>query len=232
MKAGGRGVTAAHERFGLRRFLVVAQMAFSLVLVMGALLFVGTLRNLMTVDPGFRPDDLIVLGLDMRRAGFPEERRLAVRRDILRAAPASARRGGGGTGGHRAHERQRLEPDGPRGRPEAAGHLLLQSRQPRLLQGHGHAGPLRARLRGPRTTDRRRWWRSSTRPSCGSTSTAATRSARRSRSRRRRASRGRSYQIVGVVKDTKYYDLREDFLPDRLSLRGPGDRSPIPRRRR
>ena len=83
MKTGGRGVTADRERFGLRRFLVVAQMAFSLVLVAGALLFMGTLRNLMTVDPGFRPDDLIVLGLDMRRAGFPEERRMEVRRDIL-----------------------------------------------------------------------------------------------------------------------------------------------------
>src|SRR5688572_11776380 len=83
MKANGRGVTAAHERFGLRRMLVVAQMAFSLVLVMGALLFAGTLRNLMTVDPGFRPDDLIVLDLDMQRARFPEERLLPVRHEIL-----------------------------------------------------------------------------------------------------------------------------------------------------
>ena len=29
----------------------------------------------------------------------------------------------------------------------------------------------------------------------------------------RRASRGRCYQIVGVVKDTKYPDLREEFTP-------------------
>jgi predicted permease len=57
--------------------------AFSLVLVMGALLFAGTLRNLMTVDPGFRPDDLIVLDLDMQRARFPEERLLPVRKEIL-----------------------------------------------------------------------------------------------------------------------------------------------------
>jgi predicted permease len=83
MKANGRGLSAAHERFGLRRFLVVAQMAFSLVLVMGALLFAGTLRNLMTVDPGFRPDDLIVLDLDMQRARFAEERLLPVRHEIL-----------------------------------------------------------------------------------------------------------------------------------------------------
>jgi putative ABC transport system permease protein len=83
MKANGRGLTAARERFGLRRFLVVAQMAFSLVLVTGAFLFAGTLRNLMTVDPGFRPHDLIVLDIDMQRARFPEERLLPVRREIL-----------------------------------------------------------------------------------------------------------------------------------------------------
>jgi hypothetical protein len=39
MKAGGRGLTAGRERFGLRRALVVVQVAVSLVLVAGALLF-------------------------------------------------------------------------------------------------------------------------------------------------------------------------------------------------
>ena len=49
MKAGSRGVTSSRERFGLRRLLVVSQVAMSLVLLFGALLFVRTLRNLMTV---------------------------------------------------------------------------------------------------------------------------------------------------------------------------------------
>src|SRR5579872_3995234 len=40
MKAGGRGSTDSRERFGLRRLLVIAQVALSLVLVVGALLFV------------------------------------------------------------------------------------------------------------------------------------------------------------------------------------------------
>jgi putative ABC transport system permease protein len=83
MKSGGRGVTSSRERFGLRRGLVVAQMALSLVLVVGALLFVGTLRNLLTVDPGFRPDDVLVASLDLRRAGFPEGQRVAAKKDIV-----------------------------------------------------------------------------------------------------------------------------------------------------
>jgi putative ABC transport system permease protein len=83
MRSGGRGITASHERFGLRRALVVAQMALSLVLVVGALLFVATLRNLLTVDPGFRPDDVLVVGLDMRRAGFPEGEQVAIKTDVV-----------------------------------------------------------------------------------------------------------------------------------------------------
>ena len=40
------------------------------------------------------------------------------------------------------------------------------------------------------------------------------------------------YQIVGVVKDTKYYDLREDFKPIAYLSADAGDRGRIPRRRR
>jgi putative ABC transport system permease protein len=57
---GGRGVTDSRERFGLRRTLVVAQVALSLVLLFGALLFTRTLYNLLTIDPGFDQDVLFV----------------------------------------------------------------------------------------------------------------------------------------------------------------------------
>jgi len=77
MKTSSRGSTDTRERFGVRRALVVGQVALSLVLVVGALLFVRSLRNLMTLDAGFRQDGILVVNLDLRRAGVAEDRRTA-----------------------------------------------------------------------------------------------------------------------------------------------------------
>jgi predicted permease len=90
MKAGSRGSTDSHERFGLRRGLVVAQVALSLVLVVGALLFVRSLRNLMVLDAGFRQEGVLVVNLDMRGAATPLAARQALNEQIVarvRAVP-------------------------------------------------------------------------------------------------------------------------------------------------
>jgi predicted permease len=73
MKAGSRGSTDSRERFGLRRGLVVVQVALSMVLVVGALLFVRSLRNLLILDAGFRQDGVLIVGLDLRGANIPPE---------------------------------------------------------------------------------------------------------------------------------------------------------------
>jgi len=86
IKAGGRGSTDTHERFGLRRVLVVAQVALSLVLVVAALLFVRTFRNLVTLDAGFRRDHLLVADVDVRHAGVPADRLPALYDDLLARA--------------------------------------------------------------------------------------------------------------------------------------------------
>jgi putative ABC transport system permease protein len=83
LKAAGRGMTSGRERFGLRRILVVAQVALSLVLLVGALLFVRTLRNLMTLDPGFRQEGMIVADIDITRLNIPADRRQVFKRDLL-----------------------------------------------------------------------------------------------------------------------------------------------------
>jgi putative ABC transport system permease protein len=75
MKTGGRGATDGRERFGLRRLLVVVQVALSLVLVAGALLLGRTFRNLTTMDPGFREEGVMVVQIDVRRSGAPPDTR-------------------------------------------------------------------------------------------------------------------------------------------------------------
>jgi predicted permease len=84
MKAGSRGSTDTRERFGMRRALVVGQVALSLVLVVGALLFVRSLRNLMTLDAGFEQEGIVIANFDFRNAGVPQPRRTALYDDITR----------------------------------------------------------------------------------------------------------------------------------------------------
>jgi predicted permease len=88
MKASGRGNTATREGFGLRRLLVVSQVALSLVLLVGALLFLRSFRNLLTVDPGFRQDGILLVALDPRRLDVPKEQRFPLRQNIIRRLPA------------------------------------------------------------------------------------------------------------------------------------------------
>ena len=83
MKAAGRGLTADREKFGLRRVLVVSQVALSLVLLVGALLFVRSLRNLWTLDAGFRANGLLIASMDMSRLNYSADRRGVLYRDLL-----------------------------------------------------------------------------------------------------------------------------------------------------
>ncbi len=90
MKAGSRGSTDSRERFGFRRGLVVVQVAMSLVLVVGALLFVRSLRNLMILDAGFRQDGILIVDLDYRGTTVLETARRDAFNDMtarLRALP-------------------------------------------------------------------------------------------------------------------------------------------------
>jgi putative ABC transport system permease protein len=88
MKAGSRGSTDTRERFGMRRALVVGQVALSLVLVVGALLFVRSLRNLMTLDAGFEQEGIVIASLDFRNAGVPQARRTALYDEVTRRVAA------------------------------------------------------------------------------------------------------------------------------------------------
>jgi predicted permease len=90
IRSKGRGVAGNRERFGLRQILVVSQVAISLLLVVGALLFSGTLRKLLTVDAGFQQNGVLLADIDFRRVQVPVEGRIAFKQqllDKLRALP-------------------------------------------------------------------------------------------------------------------------------------------------
>src|ERR1700733_6811720 len=83
MKASGRGLTDARERFGVRRVLVVAQVALSLTLLVGALLFVRSLHKLLTLDAGFRESGVMVTEVNFLALKYPPSRWNELRHEIL-----------------------------------------------------------------------------------------------------------------------------------------------------
>jgi predicted permease len=83
LRATSRGLTASRERFALRRGLVMLQVALSFALLVGALLFARTLQNLLTVDPGFTPRGVVIAQLDLRPMRIPLAARHEARARIL-----------------------------------------------------------------------------------------------------------------------------------------------------
>ncbi|HKS83731.1 MAG TPA: ABC transporter permease [Candidatus Acidoferrales bacterium] len=93
LKTGGRGTTGGRERFRLQRMLVASQVALSLVLLAGALLFARSLRNLITRDPGFQQNGMLVANVDFTRANVPDAQHGLFVRNLLervRALPGVA----------------------------------------------------------------------------------------------------------------------------------------------
>jgi putative ABC transport system permease protein len=67
IKEGARGSSGANRR--LNDAFVVSQLALSLVLLIGAALFLQSFRNLLSVNPGFRAGNVL-----MARVALPEQR--------------------------------------------------------------------------------------------------------------------------------------------------------------
>ena len=87
MRQASRGLTLDRHRARLQRALVVAQIAISLVLVFSALLFVRTFHNLAAVDPGFEQDrTLAVSFLDVDRSSeeLSADRKTAFQEELTR----------------------------------------------------------------------------------------------------------------------------------------------------
>jgi predicted permease len=76
LKEGG-SVSSGHRRTALSRSLVVAQVALSLMLIAGAILFLRSLTNVMSIDTGFDKRNVLVAGVDPGAAGYRIDARLS-----------------------------------------------------------------------------------------------------------------------------------------------------------
>jgi predicted permease len=81
LKETGRGTTGARSLLG--RALLVVQVAISLVLLIGAGLFLRTLSNLRHVDVGFNPDNLLLFRVNPQLNRYDEKRTATLYRDLL-----------------------------------------------------------------------------------------------------------------------------------------------------
>jgi predicted permease len=83
LSAGGRGGAGNRERAALQRGLTVLQMAVSLVLLSGALLLVRSFWNLTSMHPGFRQDGVFVANVNFARLKPTAEGREAFKTELL-----------------------------------------------------------------------------------------------------------------------------------------------------
>lgn len=79
VSSGGGGIT----RLSLRNFLVVAQIAVSLLLLIGSGLFLKSFHKAQAIDPGFRARNLALLSFDLNLAGYDQARGIQTIRDLL-----------------------------------------------------------------------------------------------------------------------------------------------------
>ncbi|HEY7353566.1 MAG TPA: ABC transporter permease, partial [Terriglobales bacterium] len=83
LKASGHTTTSGHGRFTLRRLLMVTEIAFSLTLLIQALLFTHSFVNLSTAKTGINTRGVLISYLDLSRLNLPVERRTAFKRDLV-----------------------------------------------------------------------------------------------------------------------------------------------------
>src|SRR4029453_8998089 len=85
LKETSRGVVGTRSIFG--RALLVVQVAISLVLLVGAGLFLQTLSNLRRVDVGFDPRNLLLFRVNPAISGYDEPRMRTLLGDLLDRLP-------------------------------------------------------------------------------------------------------------------------------------------------
>jgi predicted permease len=74
LREEGRSGTAGRGARALRRTLVVAQVAFAFVLLIGAGLLFASFRQILAVQPGFNPDGVLTASISLPRARYADDK--------------------------------------------------------------------------------------------------------------------------------------------------------------
>ncbi len=83
LKPGERGIAGGRERFSMQRLMVITQIAVSMVLLVGALLFVRSYRNLATLNPGMREKGITVAFFGFRSLNIEPENEAEFKRQLV-----------------------------------------------------------------------------------------------------------------------------------------------------
>jgi putative ABC transport system permease protein len=82
LKTGGRGNTA-HMHAGLRSTLVISQVAFTMVALASAGLFIRSMQNVQRVDLGFEARNFFTFGMDLSTLRWTPEQGRTFQRQVL-----------------------------------------------------------------------------------------------------------------------------------------------------
>ena len=227
MKTGGHGSTAGHDRFVLRRALVVTQVALSLVLLTAAFMFVRSFRNIIHVNAGFQQNGILVTYIDFSQLKLPKEREMSFQQELfsrVRAIPgvASAAQVLMVPLSHSGWDNNIDIPDGPQRQDVTLNRIspgYFNTMETPLLAG-----------RDFNQTDL---------PAAPRTAIVNQAFARKFYGGNNPIGRvfhdtdppGKTYQIIGVVQNSKFYDLREAPVPtvyvSFTQANGPDDQSTL-----
>ena len=76
LREEGRTGTSGRGARTLRRALVVAQVAFAFVLLIGAGLLFASFRRILSVDPGFRPEGVLTATVSLPRSRYSDPKKM------------------------------------------------------------------------------------------------------------------------------------------------------------